>query len=122
MKKIINGILIAFVLVTITGCGNNNKLSCTLQKNKYEASEIISVIFDGNKIKSAKTEMTFDSVETANSYYSLIKTFGSEEDVSLKNKTLTIKAKIDLIYEDYGKIKDKEDLKNKLENKGYTCK
>lgn len=123
MKKLVSGLLVSVIALSMTGCGNGNKLTCTTKDEDLNAEMKIVVSFKGDEATSAKSVMTFADKTTASTYYSLITTFGGEEiDAKLDGKKLIIGFSKEDMADEYGDVGTKEEMKIMFEEEGYTCK
>ena len=144
MKKFFSllGVFVFGALV-LTGCGSSGeKLTCTVEQ-KDEASgqtmkaEIIAKLKE-DKIDSVSAEMTFDSEDAANQYYSILQLAeafmeeGKSLDLSKSGKTIKIGNMMDMLSsegnEEEGEAAfdvskaTKDEFKKYVEAQGYTCK
>ena len=113
--------LILLSLFILTGC--SNKLVCTLETNEenYKSEQKITFKFDdSDKVTDVSVDysMIFADEESAKSYATVFKTL--EEDYEINQKGNKINIITTKNYEQYKESKD--ELKQELENNGYSCK
>lgn len=133
MKYIVS-ILITLGVVLLTGCSlSEEKIVCTMKENvddMYMSTEVTAIIKD-DKVSSLSGTLTFDSENTATSYYSFISLYDQNLkqnetlDVELNGKKIFIGNFQYLIEENQeDKIigQEKDDFKKIMENENFSCK
>lgn len=113
--------LIILSLLLLTGC--SNELVCTLKTSEegYESEQKITFEFDdSDKVTDVYVNysMIFEDEETAKSYVNVFEALEKDYKINQDGN------KIDIVttknYEQYKENKD--ELKEELENNGYSCK
>lgn len=134
MKKTLKALLlVAFMLVTLlalTGCGDKLVATRETEEMGMKMEEKIEVSFKDDKVNKVKMTYTFDSKEQAESMKSLF-TLGmsmsgetTNLDIKQSGKKLTIEADAEAYAELAGEDVDisKDELREQLEEEGYTVK
>lgn len=134
MKKTLKALLlVAFMLVTLlalTGCGDKLVATRETEEMGMKMEEEIEVSFKDDKVNKVKMTYTFDSKEQAEAMKSLF-TLGmsmngetTNLDIKQKGKKLTIEADAEAYAELAGEDVDisKDELREQLEEEGYTVK
>ena len=131
MKKIAKSLLLVLIMATmllaLTGCGGN-KLVATKSSDEYE--EKIEISFKDDKIKEVVMTMEFDEESKAEEFVALFKLLGEEAEgieVEQKNKKVVITLDAETFAEMEGidaddKSMSKEEIKKSLEEDGYKVK
>ena len=119
MKKILLCAMSCFLLV---GCGN--KFTCTASSDELKMKSKLTFKINGDVVTHLKEEYTFEDKETAEAFCSLMKlgkTNGELEDmkISCKSKKISISSSN---VKDYYETDDLDEIKEKLEEKDFTCK
>lgn len=134
MKKTLKALLlVAFMLVTLlalTGCGDKLVATRETEEMGMKMEEEIEVSFKDDKVNKVKMTYTFDSKEQAEAMKSLF-TLGmsmngetTNLDIKQRGKKLTIEADAEAYAELAGEDVDisKDELREQLEEEGYTVK
>ncbi|MDD3187211.1 MAG: hypothetical protein PHD02_01910 [Bacilli bacterium] len=145
MKRTISLISIFFLIIAITGCGNEKKLTCTqtITTENYGTQAITSVTSFKNDTISKQTITTEITLSDAMAIYKdefftsmqestndmlnkngIEVSYTENENVITENITITI-ADLDDNSKDLSNINSEEsydELKADFENNGYTCK
>ena len=134
MKKTLKALLlVAFMLVTLlalTGCGDKLVATRETEEMGMKTEEEIEVSFKDDKVNKVKMTYNFDSKEQAEAMKSLF-TLGmsmngetTNLDIKQKGKKLTIEADAEAYAELAGEDVDisKDELREQLEEEGYTVK
>ena len=134
MKKTLKSLLlVAFMLVTLLalpGCGDKLVATRETEEMGVKMEEEIEVSFKDDKVNKVKMTYTFDSKEQAEamkSLFSLGMSMNGETtnlDIKQKGKKLTIEADAEAYAELAGEDVDisKDELREQLEEEGYTVK
>ena len=134
MKKTLKSLLLVsfmlVILLALTGCGDKLVATRETEEMGMKIEEEIEVSFKDDKVNKVKMTYTFDSKEQAESMKSLF-TLGmsmngetTNLDIKQKGKKLTIEADAEAYAELAGEDVDisKDELREQLEEEGYTVK
>ena len=116
MKKII---LVCCILL-ITGCKNNLVCTLTTTEGVYTSEQKITFDFKDDQVSNVELNyaMIFEDEKTANDYFTAFEALKEQYEIKQdKNKIEIISEKN---YDQYNQNKD--ELKEELEAKGYSCK
>ena len=134
MKKTLKSLLLVsfmlVILLALTGCGDKLVATRETEEMGMKIEEEIEVSFKDDKVNKVKMTYTFDSKEQAESMKSLF-TLGmsmngetTNLDIKQSGKKLTIEADAEAYAELAGEDVDisKDELREQLEEEGYTVK
>ena len=134
MKKTLKSLLLVsfmlVILLALTGCGDKLVATRETEEMGMKMEEKIEVSFKDDKVNKVKMTYTFDSKEQAESMKSLF-TLGmsmsgetTNLDIKQSGKKLTIEADAEAYAELAGEDVDisKDELREQLEEEGYTVK
>lgn len=143
-KRVLLGIVAGISLVTLSGCGNTQTLTCTQTQEDSEITTTQEMIVEFQNNEASKFTITFNMVaenasaedlktaeDLVESTFSSFEESGMEVDVSSDDTSVTAK-----ISADFSKMTDEEKdevgftgsdstyetIKETLESEGYTCK
>ena len=134
MKKTLKSLLLVsfmlVILLALTGCGDKLVATRETEEMGMKIEEEIEVSFKDDKVNKVKMTYTFDSKEQAEamkSLFSLGMSMNGETtnlDIKQKGKKLTIEADAEAYAELAGEDVDisKDELREQLEEEGYTVK
>lgn len=135
MKKSLKILLIiafiATLLLTLTGCGNKLVATKTTNEDGTEYNEKLEISFKKDKIDKVKWTYTFENeedAETMKGYSDLMFAFFGEDveglDIEQNGKKIIMKLDEEMFAKMEGNDSEvsKEELKEELEEEGYTVK
>ena len=109
--------LVLITIFLISGC-STNKVNCvyenTAENNKYTIE--VKLEFNKDEYKDSIAFITYEDEKLAKSMCDVFKTTNDSENVSCKEKVITIKK----YYS--ASNNNKEDVIKSFEDRGYTCK
>ena len=111
---------VIFVLgsILLTGCGKGKNLVCTSVSDDMTKEEKFT--FKDSKIATLESSVIFENEDYAEAVYGLA-TLDKNANVRKEGTKVTLVISSENIETQYGGM-TKDDIKNSLESKGYTCK
>lgn len=130
MKKVSKSLVIvaimAMFVLALTGCGANKLVATkTISESGLKYEEKMEFTFKNKKAENVTDTWTFDDEEMAKTLYEYMKEGDKDLDIKRDGKKVIIKDKAKNIASEYDLKEDeltKDNLKKKLEEKGYTVK
>lgn len=139
MKYIKSFVVVFVVILLLTGCGNSSDtLKCTIEEG-YEDKKIeteVTATFKDGVVEKVSAELTFDSENTATSYYNIVINYqkflndGENLIINLDKKKMTIDnfqymLEQETNSENEEKIEvvglTKDEYKTFMKNRQYSC-
>ena len=117
MKKLIFGLAVCSFALVLSGCGKADKLTCTINEAGTNQEEVFT--FEDGKVTEVKSSLILDSKEEAEEKYEIFK--DSFDDVKIDGNRLVATLDASYVKEELGTI-EKAEIKELLEEMGYTCK
>ena len=133
MKKTLKGLLVAIfmlvILLALTGCGDKLVATRETEEAGMSFEEKIEVSFKDDKVNKVKRIYTFDDKEIAEAMSGVLKMGVASEEMNVDVKrsgkkvtmTLDAAAYAEMANEDEMNM-NKEELREMLEEQGYTVK
>lgn len=120
MKKMF-GISALLIMLTVTGCGKGESLTCTMTEDGNKA-EIVAE-FKNDKISKAVQTMIFEDEEEAKMTYAFMSMVDSDDyTVKISGKKVTVSMTGDTLDEIIEWPTSKAEFKKAAEADGFTCK